>query len=150
MELISPDFKHNELIPSKFTCDGENISPTLEVFEIPEGTESLVLIVEDPDASSGTWIHWLVWNIDKNTEMIPAGHTPAGSIEGTTSFGQPGYGGPCPPSGIHRYFFKLYALAKKINLAATSTVDEVEKAMNNITLGQCELVGLYSSNEISR
>lgn len=142
MQITSTAFEHNKSIPSKYTCDGENISPPISIREIPEGTKSLALIVDDPDAPSKTWVHWLVWNIDPGTSEIEEGSAPAG-IEGTTDFGRTGWGGPCPPSGTHRYFFKLYALDSDLNLDSSATKEELEAAMENHILEQSELVGLY-------
>ena len=144
MELESPDFVHNTLIPSKYTCDGEDINPTLRIKAVPGDAESLALVVDDPDAPDGTWTHWTLWNIDPDTEVIASATTPAGSIEGTTSFGQPGYGGPCPPSGTHRYFFRLYALDSELDLDSKATVEELLEAIEGKVLAQCELIGLYS------
>lgn len=146
MKLISPAFEHNQPIPSKYTCDGENISPPLIVEAVPENTKSLVLIVDDPDAPMGTWVHWTLWNIAPDTKEIPENSVPAGAVEGMTDFGKPGYGGPCPPSGTHRYFFKLYALNKTLELNSAATKADIEKAMEGFLLGQAELIGLYSRN----
>ena len=143
MEITSPAFEHNQNIPPKYTCDGENISPPLNFSDIPEKAQSLVLISDDPDAPAGTWIHWLIWNIDPNTNQIAENSVPQGSIEGTTSFGQTGYGGPCPPSGQHRYFFKLYALDTKIELNPEAKKEDLEKAISNHILDQTEIIGLY-------
>lgn len=105
MIIKSPDFKNNQRIPSRFTCDGKDINPTLVFEDIPKNSKSLVLIVDDPDAPMGTWVHWTLWNIPKDTKIIEENSKPKGAIEGITSFGKPGYGGPCPPNGVHRYFF---------------------------------------------
>lgn len=105
--------------------------------------QSLVLIMDDPDAPAGTWVHWMVWNIDPKINEITEDNVPQGAIEGVTSFGQTGYGGPCPHSGRHRYFFKLYALDTKINLSLGADKSQLEKAMNGHILAQSELVGLY-------
>lgn len=143
MEIISSAFAHNEAIPSKYTCDGENVNPPLSFSNVPNETKSLVLIVDDPDAPLGTWVHWTVWNMPPTTTEIPEKSVPAGAIEGQTSFGKPGYGGPCPPSGTHRYFFKLYALDTILSLDASSTKEDLEHAMKNHILSQRELIGLY-------
>lgn len=144
MELTSPDFEHNTLIPSRFTCDGEDINPTLEIRGVPGSAETLALIVDDPDAPSGTWTHWTLWNIDPMEEKIPSGKTPSESTEGVTSFGHSGYGGPCPPSGTHRYFFKLYALDAKLDLDSRASVEELWGTMQGKILEEATLVGLYS------
>ena len=108
LELTSSAFKNNEMIPSKYTCQGEDINPELEIKNIPDGTKSLVLIVDDPDAPMGTWVHWVVFNIPNTVEKIKENSMPG--VGGINNFGKLNYGGPCPPSGTHRYFFKLYAL----------------------------------------
>lgn len=143
MKLESPAFGNMERIPSKYTCDGQDINPPLKISDVPENTKSLVLIVDDPDAPAGTWVHWLVWNISPNTKEIPENSVPKNAVEGITSWNRVGYGGPCPPSGTHRYFFKLYALDTILDLPST-TISELEKAMENHILDKAELVGLYS------
>ena len=144
MKIESPAFKNNERIPSEYTCDGKNINPALKISEIPKNTVSLALIVEDPDAPGGTWIHWTVFNINPDTSQIPENSVPERAIEGVTDFGKPGYGGPCPPSGSHRYFFELYALDSIIKLDSSASADDIKKAMEGHMLGSAELVGLYS------
>jgi Raf kinase inhibitor-like YbhB/YbcL family protein len=143
LTLTSPEFGEGQMIPAKFTCDGANTSPPLTITQIPPGTKSLVLVVDDPDAPLGTWVHWLVWNIDPETATISAGTVPGGAIQGTTSFGKPGYGGPCPPSGTHRYQFKLYALDQKLELVPGARKAELEKAMQAVILDKTILTGLY-------
>jgi hypothetical protein len=143
MKLTSPAFTQNNFIPAKYTCDGENINPTLLINDVPPKAQSLALIMDDPDAPMGTWVHWLVWNIDPKIKEIAENSVPADAIEGLTSFGKTGYGGPCPPSGTHRYFFKLYALDKKIDLTSKSKKDDLEKTIQGHIIDQAELVGLY-------
>lgn len=143
MNLSSPAFGHNQSIPATYTCDGDNLSPPLIISNVPEAAESLALIVDDPDAPGGTWVHWTVWNIDPKTTSIPASSVLSSAVEGITSFGKTGYGGPCPPSGTHRYFFKLYALDTMLRLDETAAVQELEKAMKGNILDSAELVGLY-------
>lgn len=141
LTITSPAFQHNSDIPLKYTCDGENVNPPLTIEGIPEGTKSLVLIVEDPDAPRGTWIHWVVWNIDPKTTIAEK------SIPGTEGINDSkkhSYGGPCPPSGTHRYFFIVYALDIYLDLDSTATKEDVEKAMENHILAEGELIGLYS------
>lgn len=142
MKLSSPAFEHNQNIPPKYTCDGENISPPLHISQVPAEAKSLVLIVDDPDAPAKTWVHWVVFNIDPGATEVTEGAAPAG-IEGTTDFGKPGYGGPCPPSGTHRYFHKIYALDTQLDLTASATKTDVEAAMEGHILDKAELVGLY-------
>lgn len=143
MKILSSAFLNNQQIPSKYTCDGENISPPLLFSEIPEDTKSIVLIVDDPDAPSKIWVHWVVFNIDPTTVEIAENSVPKGAVLGMTDFGRPGYGGPCPPSGSHRYFFKLYALDLTLNLPQNSDKKAIEKAMQGHILDSAELVGLY-------
>mgnify|MGYP001574903890 CR=1 FL=1 len=144
MKLGSPAFEHNQKIPSKYTCDGENINPPLKIESVPEATKSLVLIMDDPDAPRGTWVHWTLWNISPDTKEIPENSVPAGAVEGATSFGKPGYGGPCPPSGTHRYFFKFYSLNTTFELSPQVDKAILETAMEGRILDKAELVGLYS------
>jgi len=144
MFISSPAFKHNGLIPKKYTCDGGDINPPLYISGVPaSATKSLALIVDDPDAPVGTWVHWTLWNITPQTAEIPENSAPLGAFEGTTDFGRPGYGGPCPPSGTHRYFFKLYALDILLTLPSTARKADVEKAMQGHIMDKAELIGLY-------
>ncbi|TRZ64179.1 MAG: YbhB/YbcL family Raf kinase inhibitor-like protein [Spirochaetia bacterium] len=144
MIITSPTFQHNSLIPSKYTCDGDNVNPPLEIKDVPRGTKSLALIVDDPDAPGGTWIHWIVWNIDPKTVQIPENSVPDKATEGQTSFGDLGYGGPCPPSGIHHYFFKLYTLDIILSISSQADKTALEKVMEGHILDKAELIGLYS------
>ncbi len=143
MIIESPSFKNNEMIPAKYTCDAENINPALVFSRIPLAAVSLVLIVDDPDAPGGTWVHWTIWNMGPGTIEISENSLPDGSVEGNTDFGTPGYGGPCPPSGTHRYFFKLYALDTILKLDASAKAAGIEDAMQGHILGSAELIGLY-------
>lgn len=143
MKIESPIFENNSSIPLKYTCDGEDVNPPLEISEVLENTKSLVLIVDDPDAPGGTWVHWTVWNISPETEEVGENSTPDGGEEGITDFGKPGYGGPCPPSGTHRYFFKLFALDTILDIDSSSKVSDIEKAMEGHILDQAQLIGLY-------
>lgn len=142
MKLTS-DFKHNENIPSKYTCDGQGLAPELIISEIPPNTQEFVLIVDDPDAPMGTFVHWLVYNIPANTTKIDNKNLPSVAKQGMTDFGKIGWGGPCPPSGTHRYFFKLYAIDKKLDLPAGITKSELEKAIKDKVIEKTELIGLY-------
>jgi Raf kinase inhibitor-like YbhB/YbcL family protein len=146
MELTSPDFEDGGMIPSSFSCDGENINPTLEISGIPEDAESLVLIMDDPDAPNGLWTHWTLWNIEPKADTIPAGTAPIGSVEGTTSSGKTGYAGPCPPSGTHRYFFRLFALNTTLDLPAGTDANQLKEAIEGNKIAECELVGMYARN----
>jgi Raf kinase inhibitor-like YbhB/YbcL family protein len=138
--VMSSAFKNNGLIPRMYTCDGEDVNPPLTIDGLPQGTKSLVLIVDDPDAPMGNWQHWNVWNITP-TNKIDENSVPG--IEGLNDFGKHSYGGPCPPSGTHRYFFKVYALDIEISLPINSRKKHVEKAMSEHILAKGELVGLY-------
>ena len=148
MTITSSAFTSNGAILKKYTCDGTDINPPLTISGVPAKTKSLVLIVDDPDAPDPAapkrvWAHWILWNIDPTTTTIPEGSIPKGASEGITSFGKPGYGGPCPPSGIHRYFFKLYALDTTLSFALPPQKSVLEAAMEGHTLGHAELIGLY-------
>lgn len=147
MKITSQAFSNNSYIPKKYTCDGENINPPLSINEIPANTKSLVLIVDDPDAPMGTWVHWVVFNIDPppagGTKEIAENSVPQGATLGKNDFGKLEYGGLCPPSGTHRYFFKIYALDTLLDLASGAAKAEVEKAMKGHILDQGKLIGLY-------
>ena len=141
-ELIvsSPAFKDNGLIPPKYTCDGDDINPPLRIEGTPKEATSLVLIVDDPDAPRGTWVHWVVWDIPL-VERIEENSVPG--TEGLNDFRRHSYGGPCPPSGTHRYFFKVYAIDCKLNLRPDSRKADVERAMGTHVIAKGEMVGLY-------
>lgn len=143
MKLVSPAFANNGTIPSAYTCDGQNINPPLSFEDVPIDTKSLVLIVDDPDAPMGTWVHWVVFNIPPIVHQIQENSSPQG-VESVTSFGKPGYGGPCPPTGVHHYHFKLYALDSMLSLDQSAKKFDVEQAMQRHIVAHTELVGLYS------
>jgi hypothetical protein len=149
MNLTSTAFSYGESIPVKYSCKGENISPPLAWDGKPAGTKSLVLIVDDPDAPAGTWDHWVLYNIPITARGWPE-NTPRdaelvnGARQGKNSGGQIGYDGPCPPSGAHRYFFKLYALDTKLNLSSSADKKAVLAAMEGHILAQVELMGTFS------
>lgn len=145
MEMKSSAFKPGEPIPAEYTCDGRDVNPPLEFSGIPAGARSLVLIVDDPDAPSGTWVHWTVWNIDPRSSGVLENGQFEGATEGMTDSGRPGYGGPCPPGGLHRYFFKLYALDKRLDgLQKEAGIRSLMAAMDGHILEKAELVGVYS------
>ena len=146
MEITSSAFATGSKIPSKYTCQGENISPPLTISGAPSDTESLALVMDDPDAPGKTFVHWLAWNIPTNQAQIKEGSLPTGSTEGTTSFNQVGYGGPCPPSGEHRYFFKVFALNSRLDLPETTTADQLMEQIEGKILDQAQLMGTYSQN----
>jgi len=148
-ELTSSAVAHEEPIPQKYTCDGEDMSPPLEWSDPPEGTQSLALIADDPDAPVGTWVHWVLYNLPAETralsEAVPSdADLPDGSSNGKNGWRRLGYGGPCPPSGTHRYFFKLYALDTTLDLAAGASKEQLLRAMEGHILAQTELMGTYT------
>ena len=147
MKLASSAFGQEKKIPSRYTCDGENISPPLSISEVPEGAQSLALIMEDPDVprhlrEDGMWNHWVVFNMPANLGEILEGHEPQG-IGGIGTNGKQGYYGPCPPDREHRYFFRLFALDAKLDLPEKATKEDVETAMEGHVLEQTELMGRY-------
>ncbi len=144
MKLSSPAFQHNSMIPVKYTCDGIDTNPPLAIESVPAGTKSLALIVDDPDAPRGTWVHWVVWNIDPATRTISEGSLPRGAHEGMNDFGKHHFGGPCPPSGTHRYFFKLYALDSTLELKPDTTAGGLEAALREHVLARETIIGLYA------
>jgi hypothetical protein len=143
MKLESPSFSNNGSIPEKYTCDGEDMIPPLKISDVPAGTKSLVIIMDDPDAPAGTWDHWIVFNIPTDTGEVREGVEPTG-IQGMTSFKRTGYGGPCPPDREHRYFFRLYALDIMLSLPEGSTKKEILTAMSGHVIEESELIGLYN------
>jgi Raf kinase inhibitor-like YbhB/YbcL family protein len=141
IEVTSPAFEEGKMIPSKFTCTGDDISPALNFSNIPSGTKSLALIMDDPDAPRGTFVHWVMWNVPV-ADALPENFT--GGVQGHNGAGKPGYKGPCPPSGTHHYHFKVYALDDTLSLNTDAVKEDLEKAMNPHILAWGELVGLYS------
>jgi len=143
IRLTSTAFQQNAFIPGKYSCEGENINPPLDIDHIPAGTKSFALVVDDPDAPKGTWVHWVVWNISPS-KHLKENHIPG--IEGINDFHQHHYGGPCPPSGTHRYFFKVYALDTLLDLPGDTDKFKLEKMMHNHIIAVGELIGLYKRN----
>lgn len=143
MRVTSTAFSQGEMIPSKYTCDGDNVNPTLEFHHIDPSARSLVLFMDDPDAPSGTWDHWILWNLSPDETVILEGSDPK-AVHGRTSSGDLGYGGPCPPHGSHRYFFRVYALDSLLDLSEGSSKRQVESAMSGKILQYAELMGTYS------
>ncbi len=145
IEVSSSAFEEGSAIPARYTCDGQDISPDLAWKNIPEGTQSLALIMDDPDAPGGTWVHWVVVDMPADLTGLPedVGVKPGGGIDGNNSWRRTGYGGPCPPRGTHRYFFKLYALDSFLELDPGVTRYQVEKAMEGHILGMGQLMGTY-------
>ena len=147
MKLKSPAFENGKVIPRKYGYKTENLSPPLQISEIPEGTKSLVLIMDDPDAMGAVgkvWVHWVLWNISPNTKEISENSIPNNSIEGKTDFDEIGYGGPAPPDKEHTYIFKLYALNETLNLKKDSTKEEIEKSMKQYILDEVKLEGKFA------
>jgi Raf kinase inhibitor-like YbhB/YbcL family protein len=146
-KIQSSAFKEGEKIPSKFTCDGENVSPHLSWSDFPNGTKTFALIVDDPDAPGGIFVHWVVYNIPSNVTSLPEGTTfqnlPKGANQGTNHFGDNDYGGPCPPSGTHRYYFKLYALDSEVQLKTGAGKRDLLIAMEGHILAEAQLMGKY-------
>ena len=152
MNLTSPVFHHNSAMPARFTCDGRDLSPELNWSDLPVGTQSLALIVDDPDAPDPraprmTWVHWVLYNLPPSAtglpEAVASTALPAGTVEGLNDWGRTGYGGPCPPIGRHRYFHKLYALDIVLPKLGKPTKTALEKAMQGHILAQAELIGTY-------
>ncbi len=144
IQLTSSAFKEGETIPRRFTCDGENLSPELTWSGVPQGTASLALIADDPDAPAGTWVHWVLADLPPDLTGLPEGAANVG-MQGVNDFRKPGYGGPCPPRGsTHRYTFKLYALDLKLGLKAGMKKADVEKEMKGHILAQGQLMGRYA------
>ena len=142
MKILSPDFEDSGQIPRRYTCDGENVPPVLKILEVKDQARSLVLIVDDPDAPSNSFTHWIVWNIPIDTKEI--GHKlPTGAIEGVNGSGKIGYLGPCPPSETHRYIFHLFALNQTLDLEDKSSRDDLEAKMDGKIIEEAYLIGLY-------
>jgi Raf kinase inhibitor-like YbhB/YbcL family protein len=140
ISITSPAFRPGGDIPAKFTCNGANESPPLQIEGIPSETKSLVLIVDDPDAPRGLFTHWIAWNIDPKTTEVAENRAPAGALQGMNDFGKRNYAGPCPPSGRHRYFFKIFALDAKLELKPNTHRAELDAAMHGHILAQGELM----------
>lgn len=143
MKLSSPEFEHNQSIPAKFTCQGQDINPALVIEDIPKEAKALGLIVDDPDAPMGTWVHWVVYDIPV-TNRIEENNIPG--KQGINDFGRKNYGGPCPPSGRHRYLFKIYALDGELGLPEGVSKQDLEEEMSGHILDQAELIGLYEKH----
>jgi Raf kinase inhibitor-like YbhB/YbcL family protein len=143
MTITSPAFQQRESIPSKFACDGGNTSPPLQITGVPAEAKTLVLIADDPDAPGGLFTHWLVWNIPPQTNSIAEGTPPKG-VHGTNDFGKSGYGAPCPPSGVHRYYFRIFALDRELALPSGTKRSQLDAAMKGHVIAQGELIGRYA------
>jgi Raf kinase inhibitor-like YbhB/YbcL family protein len=143
MRVTSSAFQEGGDIPAKFSCDGANTSPPLQISDVPAGAKALVLIADDPDAPGGLFTHWAIWNLSPQTSNVAEGSAPSG-VHGTNDFGKSGYGGPCPPSGTHRYYFRVFALDRQIDLAAGAKRSQLDGAMKGHVIAQGELMGRYS------
>jgi len=148
MKLQSAAFEEQGMVPSRHTCDGDDLSPPLTWDDPPEATKCFALVSDDPDAPGGTWIHWVVWNIPPESRGLPQGvpkvaELADGTRQGITDFRRVGYGGPCPPSGTHRYFFRLYALDAKMDLPSGASRNDLDGCMRGHVLAQAELMGKY-------
>ena len=148
MELSSAAFKNGAPIPKQFTCDGPNVSPPLQWSGIPDGSKSLALLVDDPDAPRGSWVHWILFNIPPGAAGLPENikktvTIPNGARQGMNDFHEVGYGGPCPPGGKHRYFFRLYALDAELTVDAGATRAQFERAMQGHVVSDAQLMGTY-------
>lgn len=144
LTISSSEFAAGGDIPVQFSCKGDNMNPPLEIHGVPPAAKSLVLILDDPDAPGGLFTHWIVWNIEPSTAGIAQKSVPAGGVEGTNDFGKKGYGGPCPPSGTHRYIFHLFALDQKLDLHAGAKRAAVDKAIGGHIVARGELSGRFS------
>jgi len=144
LKISSTAFQNEEMIPLKYACDGSNVNPPLDIEHIPEEAKCLVLIVDDPDAPGGTWVHWVVWNIPVTHHIK---ENEVHGKEGVNDFKQHHYGGPCPPSGTHRYFFKVYALNALLDLPTNTKKLQLEKAMSEHIIAFGELIGLYKRKD---
>ena len=148
-QISSTAFSSGQMIPKQFTCDGSDVSAELSWKDAPAGTKSFALVMDDPDAPAGTWVHWVLYNIPAETKELPEAmpkqeQLPDGALQGHNSFRKIGYGGPCPPPGKpHHYYFKLYALDTKPDLKAGASKADVERAMKGHVLGETELIGRY-------
>jgi Raf kinase inhibitor-like YbhB/YbcL family protein len=146
MKITSSAFQEGATIPSKFTCDGADASPALQIADIPSGAKSLALIVDDPDAPGGLFTHWMVWNLSPQTSTVAEGSAPKG-MQGTNDFGKSGYGGPCPPSGTHRYYLKIFALDRELDLSSGAKRAQLDAAMKGHIVAQGELMGRYARHK---
>jgi Raf kinase inhibitor-like YbhB/YbcL family protein len=142
MELLCPAFNNYDIIPDKFTCFGANVSPELHFVDVPIGTKSLALTLEDPDAPTKVFAHWLIWNLNPVKDILPEDRVPEKSMEGINDFGAKGYGGPCPPSGTHRYYFRLFALRDELRLDPNTKVDQLKESIKDLIIEEAELIGL--------
>jgi len=148
-EIISPVFRDGAAIPQQYSCRGQNVNPPLTIFNVPDKAQSLALIMHDPDAVSGDYLHWLVWDIPPSTESIQVNSVPVGAVQGANGSGKTSYGGPCPPqgTGTHRYMFDFYALDTTVNLPSGSSREQLESAMKDHIIEKAVLLGTFAAAE---
>lgn len=144
LKISSPVFNNGQAIPAKYTCTADNVNPPLVFSDVPAEAKSLALVVNDPDSVGGDWFHWLVWNIDPGVVRILENSVPAGAVEGVTSFDTASWGGPCPASGEHRYFFSVYALSEVLPIKGTANWGDLKAAMEGKILDKSEYYGVFS------
>lgn len=144
---LTTAFQDGGTIPKEYTCDGQDIAPVLNISEVPANAKNLALIVDDPDAPMGTWVHWVLYNIPADTKTIDNKNLPDWIKSGKTDFGRTGWGGPCPPSGSHRYYFKLYALDKAFDLPEGLTKAQLKMEIQNHIMEKAQVMGIYSRNK---
>jgi Raf kinase inhibitor-like YbhB/YbcL family protein len=149
MKLTSPAFEHGQMLPDHCAKEEGNVSPPLHFSDVPARAHSVALIMDDPDAPSGLFTHWLVWNLDRNVGVLTEGHLPGSAREGRNGFGDVGYGGPRPPSGTHRYFFHACALDCRLDLPPGASRSELDAALKNHVIETAELMGRYSALHVS-
>lgn len=143
MKIISPAFKEGDIIPKQYTCDGIDVNPPLQFIDVPIQTASLLLIVQDPNAVSGNWVHWLIWNIDPSTKKIDEGTVPPGAILGLNDFKRMEWGGPCPPNGKHQYVFTLYALDSMLDIPIDTTTFKINQIIKDHIVDKAEMTVFY-------
>lgn len=147
--LKSPAFEDHGMIPERYTCEGSDLNPELHIHNTPEEAKSLALIMDDPDAPTGVFTHWLIWNISPEVTTIKVGEVPEGARQGITSFHKVGYGGPCPPTGkSHRYYFRLFALDRVIDLPESAHREDLERLIQAHVIGRTELLGTYKRESV--
>jgi Raf kinase inhibitor-like YbhB/YbcL family protein len=142
-KISSPAFENSGTIPKKYGCEGDNVNPPLMIENVPPGTKSMSLIFDDQDAPGGSYVHWVLWNIDPGTKEIKENLVPVGAVEGINGFKKQNYGGPCPPTRPHRYVFRFFALDTVLSLTSNATKSNLEKAMKGHLLGETQLKGTY-------
>ena len=147
MQVSSPMIRHGQPIPEKYTCEGEDINPQITVLGAPEKTKSFAVIVDDPDAGNKTWNHWIMWDIPPEFSSISENSVPVGAVQGKQSFGNYKYEGPCPPSGEHRYFFKVFALNNMLKLPEDTSKTELLNYIDENLIEKAEFYGIYSKKQ---